>query len=164
MHVYVCSLTSMLYVNACLSRSRLCHALYLPGVCACWSLRPLACVFAFVPARACLDVTTCEIHLHGVGVLDSHLSSLRVMCICLPCLLGATRFAFFASLHTCLHVLAWVYVSSILQSNRTMDPQSRPTFFLLGHPLLFDNMLVCPFICLACFVCPRLALFCQFVT
>ena len=108
MHVYVCSLTSMLYVNACLSRSRLCHALYLPGVCACWSLRPLACVFAFVPARACLDVTTCEIHLHGVGVLDSHLSSLRAMFICLPCLVGATRFAFFASLHLC--TLAYMFL------------------------------------------------------
>ena len=154
MHVYVCLLTSMLYVNACLSRSRLCHAFYPLGVCACWSLRPLVCVFAFVPTRACLDVTNCKIHLHGVGVLDSHLSPLRVMFICLPCLLGATRFAFFTSLHACLHVHAWVYMLSIFQSNGTMDPRSRPTFVLLEHPLLFDNMLVCP----------HLALFCHFVT
>ena len=40
-----------------------------------------------------------------------------------------------------------------------MDTRSKPTFVLLGHPLLFDNMLVFPFVCLACFVCPRLALF-----
>ena len=39
-----------------------------------------------------------------------------------------------------------------------MNTQSKPTFVLLGHPLLFDNMHVCPFLCLACFVCPRLAL------
>ena len=26
-------------------------------------------------------------------------------------------------------------------------------------PSLFDNTFICPFICLACFVCPRLALF-----
>jgi len=35
-----------------------------------------------------------------------------------------------------------------------MDTRSKPIFFLLGHPLLFDNMLVFPFIRLACFVCP----------
>ena len=45
------------------------------------------------------------------------------------------------------------------QSNGTMDTWSKPTFFLLGHPLLFDNMFVCSFICVACFVCPRLAFF-----
>ena len=66
---------------------------------------------------------------------------------------------FLESLHTCLHVYAWVCVSSILQSNGTMDTWSKPTFILLGHHLLFDNMLVCPFICLACFVCLCLALF-----
>ena len=50
-------------------------------------------------------------------------------------------------------------VPSILQSNGTMDTRSKPTFVLLGHPLLFDNMFVCPFICLACFVCSHLAFF-----
>ena len=64
---------------------------------------------------------------------------------------------FFAFLHTSLHVHAWVCVSFILQSNGTMDIQSKPTFFLLGHPLLFDNMLFAPvwlslIVCaLACF-------------
>ena len=77
--------------------------------------------------------------------------------MCLPCLLCATLlvfFATFASLHACLHVHAWVCVSSILQSNGTMDTRSKPTFVLLGHPLWFDNMPVCPFICLACFFSP----------
>ena len=39
----------------------------------------LLCVVAYVPTRACLGVTTFEIHLRGVGVLDSHLSPLCVM-------------------------------------------------------------------------------------
>ena len=50
-----------------------------------------------------------------------------------------------ASLHIYLYVHTWVCMSSsILQSNETMDTQSKPTFVLLGHPLLFDNTLVCP--------------------
>ena len=52
---------------------------------------------------------------------------------------------FFASLHACLHVHAWVCVLSILQSHGDMDTRSKPTFV----PFLFDNM----------FVCPRLALY-----
>ena len=147
----------MLYLHVSLSRSRLCHALRPPWTCACQSLGPLACVVASVPPRACLDVSTCEIHLCGVGVLDSHLSPLRAMFMCFPYLLHATHLVFiasFASLHAFLHVHAWVCVLSILQSNGTMDTRSKPTFVLLGHPLLFDNMLVCPFICLACFFPP----------
>ena len=69
----------------------------------------LLCVVAFVPPRACFDVTTCKIHLCGVSVLDSHLSPLHAMFICLPCLLGATGlgfFASFASLHACLNTHA----------------------------------------------------------
>ena len=111
---------SMLYIQVCLSRSRLCHALFPPLACACRSLGPLACVVTFVPPRACLDVTTCEIHLRGVGVLDSHLSPLRAMLICLPC---ATHLAFFSSLHLC--TLAYMFMHDsvlfVLQSNGTMD-------------------------------------------
>ena len=59
-----------------------------------------------VPSRVCLDVTTYEIHLYGVGVLTLHLSLPCAMLIRLPCLLCTTRLAFFASLHTCLHVHA----------------------------------------------------------
>ena len=50
-------------------------------------LRPLACVVAYVPLVDHLDVTTCVIHLRGVGVLDTHVSLLHAMFICyLPCL------------------------------------------------------------------------------
>ena len=99
MRVYVCLLASMLYLNVCLSRSRLCHASYPLRVCFYQSLRPFACAFASIPPRACLDVTTCEIQLCGVLVLDSHLSSFRAMFICLPCLLGATLWLSFLLLH-----------------------------------------------------------------
>ena len=134
----------MIYLHVCLSRSRLCHALCPPLACARQFLRPLACVVAFVPLVDCLDVTICETHLYGVSVLDSHLSLLCMMFICLTCLLCATHMAFFASLHLC--TLAYMFmhksVSSILQSHGIMDTWSKPTFVLLGHPLLFDNMLV----------------------
>ena len=55
--------------------------------------------------------------------------------------------AFFASLHACLHVHAWLFidsVSSILQHNEAMDIRSKPTFVPSGHHLLF----VCLFACL----------------
>ena len=50
------------------------------------------------------------------------------------------------------------HVSSVLQFNGTMDTWFKPKFVILGHPFLFDNMFVCPFVCLA-FCFPRLALF-----
>ena len=40
------------------------------------------------------------------------------------------------------------YMSSIIQSNGTMDIRSKPTFVLLGCCLLFDNMFICPTMCL----------------
>ena len=98
----------MLYNHVYLSRSRLCHALFLPWACACRSLRPLACVGASFPPRACLDVTTCEIHLYGVSVPDTHLSPLRAMLICLPCSFCTTHLAFFAYLHLCM--LAYLFM------------------------------------------------------
>ena len=106
---YVFFLASMLYIHVRLFRSRLCHALHPLWACACQSLGLLSFVVAFVPFRACFYVTTCEIHLRGVGVFDTHLSPLCVIFLCLPCLLGATRLAFFASFatsHACLHVHA----------------------------------------------------------
>ena len=71
MHVYVCLLASMLYIHVCLSRSRLCHALWPSWVCVCWSLRPLAFVVASVPLMDSLDSTTCGIHFRGIGLLDA---------------------------------------------------------------------------------------------
>ena len=103
MHVYVCLLASMIYLNVSLSRSRLCLALCPPWAC--------ACVITSVPPMVCLDVTTCEIHHCIVGVLDINPSSLCVMLICLPCLLCDTSlafFCFFASLHLC--TLAYMFM------------------------------------------------------
>ena len=97
--MHVCLLASMLYLNAYMSRSRLYHVLCPLWAWACQSLGPFACVVTFVSPRACLYVTTCEIHLCGVGVPDTHLSPLRAMLICLPCLFYATCLAFFASSH-----------------------------------------------------------------
>ena len=83
-HIYDCLLASMPYLHVCLSRSRLCHGLCPQWVCACQPLRPLASVVAFVPLVDYLDATIYEIHLLGVGVLDTHLSSLHAMLSCLP--------------------------------------------------------------------------------
>ena len=66
---------------------------------------------------------------------------------------------FFAHLPTCSCLRLCLLVSSMLQSNGTMDAQSKPTFFLVGHPLLLNNILVFPFIRSICFVCPHLALY-----
>ena len=52
--------------------------------------------------------------------------------------------AFYASLHDCLHVYAWVLlasVSSILQHNDAMNIGSKPTFVSRGHHLLFVSLL-----------------------
>jgi len=102
MHDYVCLLASILCIHVCLSRSRPCHVLCLPWVCACRPLGPPAGVVASFPLMDYLGVTTCEIHLRGVGVLDTHLSSLHAMLLCLPCLLCATRLVFFAPFHLCM--------------------------------------------------------------
>ena len=40
MSMFACLLASMLYVNACLSRSRLCHALFPPQACLCGRIHP----------------------------------------------------------------------------------------------------------------------------
>ena len=71
-------------------------------------LRPLACVVAYVPLVDHLDVTTCVIHLRGVGVLDTRFSApcdvymLALLALCHP----FGFLCFFASLHSCLHVYA----------------------------------------------------------
>ena len=59
--------------------------------------------------------------------------------------------AFYASLHACSHVYAWVLlvsVLSLLQHNEVMDIRSEPTFVPHGHHLLFAFLLVCLLACL----------------
>ena len=51
-------------------------------------------------------------------------------------------------------LLDGTHMLSILQHNGTMDTRSKPTFVLLGHHLLFDNMFACPSVCLACLFAP----------
>ena len=65
-------------------------------------------------------------------------------CLCHP-------LAFYASLHACSHVHAWVLLaslSSILQHNEVMDIRSKPTFVPCEHHLLFSFLLICLFSCL----------------
>ena len=69
-------------------------------------------------------------------------------CFCHP-------LAFYASLHACLHVHAWVLfasVTSMLQQNEAMDIWSEPTFVSRGSHLLFAFLLVCLFACLLAFL------------
>ena len=80
-----------------------------------------------------------------VSVCLMHTLSPLCVMLCLLALWHSFGFhCFFASLHACLHVHAWVCVSSILQSNGTMDTRFKPTFVLLGLLFLFDNMLFAP--------------------
>ena len=73
-------------------------------------------------------------------------------CLCHP-------LAFYASLHACFHVHAWVLlasVSSMLQHNEVMDIQSKPTFVPRGRHLLFIclfvRLLSCLLVHLACLI------------
>ena len=77
---------------------------------------------------------------------------LRSMCLCALCHTCHPFgfLCFFASLHACLHVHAWVYLSFVFQSNGTTNTRSKPTSVLLVHPFLLDNMFVCLFVCFTC--------------
>ena len=101
----------MLYLYAFLSRSRFCHALCIPWAC--------FCVVAFIPLVAYWGVTTYETHPRDAGLLNAYPFSAPC---CLPCLLYATRLAFFASMHsffmlaTCSCMSLCLFVSSSLIS------------------------------------------------
>ena len=83
--------------------------------------------------------------------------------------------AFYASLHVCLHVHAWVLlasVSSMLQHNEVMDIRSKPKFVPRGHHLLFAFLLVfllsCSLVCMlpcscACHVYHAYLLYASFI-
>ena len=89
-----------------MSRFRLCHALCPPWACAYQSLRPLACVVAFAPLMDCLGVTTCEMHLHGVGLLDAYPFFASCDVVMLALLALCHPFGF--SLHLC--TLAYMFM------------------------------------------------------
>ena len=113
------------------------------------------------PSCGLLDVTTCMTHLHDVGVLDTYLSPLCAMLLCLPCLLCATRLAFFASLH--FYTLAYKFM---YESVQTYICPARHPHFIWQHVCLppfgtFRQLVflacfpsTCFFTCLlACFFC-----------
>ena len=70
-------------------------------------MRPLACVVAFAPLMDCLGVTTCEMHLRGVGLLDAYpfFASCNVVMLALLALCHPFGFSLllciFARLPTC---------------------------------------------------------------
>ena len=136
----------MLYACVSLSSSRLCHVGALGGLDLVW-LHP-------TPMRPCLDVTIWEASLDArlLPTTPSLFRSARCYayhaCLCHP-------LAFYASLHVCSHVHAWVLlasVSSMLQHNEVMDIWSKPTFVPRGHHLLFAFLLVCLLACLLAFL------------
>ena len=105
------------------------------------------------PMKPCLDVIAWDASL-WCWLLRAYPFLFRSVrcyachtCLCHP-------LAFYATLHACLHVHAWVLlasVSSILQYNEAMDIRSKPTFVPCGHHLLFAFLLVClPSCLLAC--------------
>ena len=97
------------------------------------------------PLRPCLDVTMWEA-LPWCQLLCAYLSPFPLSkTLCLPCLF-VHPLAFYASLHACLHVHAWILLASVLsmlQHNEVMDIRSKPTFVPYGHHLLFAFLLVC---------------------
>ena len=99
------------------------------------------------PMRPCSDVTIWEASLDAE--LFCAYSSLFHSTWCYACHACLRHpLAFYASLHACLHIHAWVLfasVSFILQHNKAMDIWSKPTFVPCGHH---------PFVCLlACLPC-----------
>ena len=150
LHVYTCLLLCfyafMLYACASLSCSRLCHAWHLPRA---WS---------------CLVTSDAHEALFGCDHLGS-ISGCRVASY-IPFPFRSMRcyayhaclchlLAFYASLHACLHVHAWVLlasVSSLLQHNEVMDIWSKSTFVPRGHHILFVFLLFCLLTCLRTFL------------
>ena len=151
----LCLLASMLYACVSLSSSRFCHVWRPP--------RARPCV---VTSDAHEALFRCN-HLGGISEFRVALCVLFLFrsaqcytyhaCLCHP-------LAFYASLHACLNVRAWVLlvsVSSILQHNKIMGIWFKTTFAPRGHHLLFAFLLVCLlarllaflFLCLPCLSC-----------
>ena len=111
-----------------------------------------------MPMRPSLGVTTWDAS-PDAGLLHAYPSLFHFVqwYACHACL--CHLLAFYASLHACLHVHAWVFlaiVSSILQHNEDMDTRSKPTFVPHGHhhllALLLAYLLTCLLFLFACFL------------
>ena len=139
----------MLYACVSLSCSRLCHAWHSYQVCGC-----VVTSDAHEALFRCnhLGDAGCFVHtfplFHFVRWYAYH------ACLC-------HSLAFCASLHTCLHVHAWVLlasVSSMLQHNEAMDIRSKPKFVPCGHHLFFCFLACLPSRLFACFIVSLLAM------
>ena len=106
--------------------------------------------FHSMPMRPCLGVNTWEAS-PWCRLLRAYLSPFPLLAmICLP-FFFVPPLALFASSHACLHVHAWVLltsVSSMLQHNEVMDIRSKSTFVPCGYHLLFTFLFVYLFACL----------------
>ena len=93
------------------------------------------------PIRPCLDVTTWDAS-PWCWLLCAYHSPFPLLATCHACL--CHLLTFYASLHACLHVHAWVLlacVSSMFQYNEVVDVRSKHTFIPRGHHLLLPSYL-----------------------
>ena len=136
----------MLYACASLSCSRLCHA--------CRPPRAWSCLVTSDTHEALFwcdhlgSISGCRVASYIPFPFCSVQCYAYHVCSCHP-------LAFYASLHTCSHVHAWVLLanmSSMLQHNEVMDIRSKPTLVLRGHHLLFAFFPVCLLACLHAFL------------
>ena len=141
LYACVCFLASILYVYACHSRSRLCHAL-----CPLWFC---SCVVTSIPLVAYWVVTTCEMHPCDVSLLNAYPFSDPCDVACHACFvppiwLSLLLCILFAFLPTCLCMSLCLLVPSSLIPTiscwftpvfNTRDPE-----FLLG--ILLDGTCV----------------------
>ena len=129
----------MLYARVSLSSSRLCHIWRPQQVCVCvvtsdahealFRCNHLGCIVMMLVALCIPFPFFCFVRWYAYYA-----------CLCHP-------LAFYASLHACLHIHAWVLlvsVSFMLQHNEVMDIRSKPTFVPHRHHLWFA---FCLFVC-----------------
>ena len=142
----LCLLASMLYAYVSLSSSRLCHVWRPPQAWPC-----------VVTSDSHEALFRCN-HLGGISedrLLRAYPSPFRSAWCYTYHACSCHSLAFYASLHACLHVHAWVLfasVTSMLQQNEAMDIRSEPTFVSRRSHLLFAFLLVCLFACLLAFL------------
>ena len=132
----LCFLTSMLYTCVSLSSFRLCHV--------------------WCPSRPCVVTSDAHEALFRCNHLGGIFGCQVAPCvpfpiplctmICLPCLL-CHLLPFYASLHACLHVHAWLLLASVSSINTMKLWTSDPNLHLSPHRhhLLFAFFIVCLF-------------------
>ena len=137
----------MLYIHICLSRSSLLQC-FMPFVGLCLAVFGATCLRGcihpflwFVGCNHLWDMSPwcwCAWYTPFSTLCDVVILALLALCHSFGFL------CFCASLHTCLHVHAWVCASFVLQSHWTMDTRSKPTFVLLRHPFCLTTCLFAP--------------------